>query len=290
MMSLHSRVFSICGFAALACMVASLPACKEDAKIMAQKAAASQADAAKLNEENIAKVTSGLTQGAVKLTSLYANGADPHEDPQAVRAALFQNRRDVADINLARTTFSALCDDKGVAIRNDLEQDSMAGQNLFKAFPRLADAKNGFTTATGIFNLPPPPAPADRDWIAGVPVKKPDGSVAGIYITGWTYRQYAFQLQDTLRQRMSDDLEKSHSNAKLPVFYVLLFDGTGVYGTPLTPAVNESKLKDLDLPAKTAAGPVQGTITVDDRDFGYAAARAPSLGGDMGIAVMRSEL
>ena len=56
------------------------------------------------------------------------------------------------------------------------------------------------------------------------------------------------------------------------------------------PAVNESKLKDLDLPAKTAAGPVQGTITVDDRDFGYAAARAPSLGGDMGIAVMRSEL
>ncbi|MGH7284975.1 MAG: hypothetical protein ACRELY_25900 [Polyangiaceae bacterium] len=257
---------------------------------MAQKAAASQTDAAKLNDDNMAKVSSGLMQGATKLSALYANAADPHQDPQAVRAALFQNRHDVAELNAAKTTFSALLDDQGVAIRNDLEQDSMAGQNLFKAFPSLVGAKNGLTTATGVFDLPPPPAPANRDWVAGMPVKKADGSPAGIYITGWTYRQYAAQLQDTLRKRMSDDLEKAHSVAKLPVFYVLLFDDTGVYGTPLTPAVNESKMKDLDLPAKTAAGPVQGTITVDDRDFGYAAARAPSLGGDMGIAVMRSEL
>lgn len=257
---------------------------------MAQKAAASQADAAKLNDDNMAKVSSGLAQGATKLAALYSNGADPHQDPQAVRAALFQNRHDVPDLNVAKTTFSALLDDKGVAIRNDLEQDSMAGQDLFKVFPNLSAAKNGPAIATGVFDLPPPPAPADRDWVAAVPVKKSDGSVAGIYITGWTYRQYAFQLQDTLRQRMSDDLEKSHSTAKLPVFYVMLFDATGVYGTPLTPLVNEKAMKDLDLAAKTATGSVQGTITVDDRDFGYSAARAPSLGGNMGIAVMRSEL
>ena len=266
----------------------SVSACKDDAKVLMQRAAKAQADAAKLNDENMAKVSSGLAQGAVKLTALYANGADPHADPQAARAALFQNRHDVADLDAAKTTFSALLDDKGIAIRNDLEQDSMAGQDLFKAFPTLGAAKNGPTIATGTFDLPPPPAPADRDWVAAVPVKKPDGSVAGIYMTGWTYRQYAFQLQDTLRQRMSDDAEKTH--VKVPVFYVMLFDGTGVYGTPLTPAVNEKAMKDLDLEAKTAAGPVQGTITVDDRDFAYSAARAPSLGPSLGIAVMRSEL
>lgn len=285
-MSSNSRRIFFAAVTAAFC----LSACKEDAKVMAQKAAASQADAAKLNDDNMAKVSSGLTQGATKLAVLYSNGADPHQDPQAVRAALFQNRREVTELNVAKTTFSALLDDKGLAIRNDLEQDSMAGQDLFKVFPNLSAAKNGPAIATGAFDLPPPPAPADRDWVAAVPVKKPDGSVAGIYMTGWTYRQYAFQLQDTLRQRMSDDLEKSHSTAKLPVFYVMIFDPTGVYGTPLTPAVNEKALKDLDLPAKTAAGPAQGTITVDDRDFGYAAARAPSLGTNMGIAVMRSEL
>ena len=166
----------------------------------------------------------------------------------------------------------------------------MAGRDLFKVFPSLSAAKNGPTIATGAFELPPPPAPADRDWVAAVPVKKADGSVAGIYLTGYTYRQYAFQLQDTLRQRMSDDLEKSHSTAKLPVFYVMLFDPTGVYGTPLTPAVNENAMRDLDLASKTASGPAQGTVTVDDREFGWSAARAPSLGPSMGIAVMRSEL
>lgn len=255
-----------------------------------QKAAVAEADAVKLSDDTIGKVANGLAQGAQKMTALYANGADPHEDPPAVRTALFDARKNVPDLEAAKTTFSVLLDDKGMGIRNDLEQDAMAGQNLFAPFPGLKKAAAGYVTTTGVFQPPPPPAAPDREWLAAVPVKKADGTVAGIYATGWSYRQYAFQLQDTLRQRMSDDLAKSHSTAKLPVFYVMLFDATGVYGTPMTPAVNEAALKDMDLVAKTAAGPVQGIVNVSDRDFGYAAQRTPALGADMGIAVMRSEL
>jgi hypothetical protein len=49
-------------------------------------------------------------------------------------------------------------------------------------------------------------------------------------------------------------------------------------------------MADLDLVAKTAAGPAHGTISITDRDFGWAAVRTPRLGPDTGIALLRSEI
>jgi hypothetical protein len=69
-----------------------------------------------------------------------------------------------------------------------------------------------------------------------------------------------------------------------------VFDATGIYSAPLTPQVNEKALSDLDLVAKTTAGPTHGVLNITDRDFGYAAARVPKLGPDTGIAVLRSEI
>ena len=263
--------------------------CKDDPKAIAQKAADQETQALALNDSNVAKVKTGLLQGADKLKSLYANGADPHQDPPAVRAALFKNRADVLELNAVKTTFSALIDTNGIGIRNDLEQDSMAGQNVGAAFPAIKTA-TGFLTTTGAFDLPAPPAPADRQWVGAAPVTKPDGSVGGVYVAGWTYRQYAYLLQDALRAKIEDDLTKTKSTAKVPIFYVMIFDTSGVYGTAMAPDVNEKALKDLDLVAKTAAGAAQGIVNVSDRDFGWAAARAPSLGPNMGIATMRSDL
>ena len=80
---------------------------------------------------------------------LVAAGADPRQDVAGVRKALFRVRRDVMDLSVAKSTFFALADTDGTAIRNDLEEDVMAGQNLFKVFPSLTKAKGAYVTTTG---------------------------------------------------------------------------------------------------------------------------------------------
>ena len=94
----------------------------------------------------------------------------------------------------------------------------------------------------------------------------------------------------TSRTQLRHDLEQRQQNGKLPVLYVFLFDKTGAYGALQTPAVNAKAIADLNPVAKTAAGPAEGTMTLTDRDFGWVAQRLPKLGGDIGIAVLRSEL
>src|SRR5262249_18272285 len=133
---------------------------------------------------------------------------------------------------------------------------------------------------------PPRPSGPDKDWLAAAPVKRADESVAGMLVTGWSFRRFAYHLQETLKH----DLETQQNTGKLPVLYVAVFDKTGVYSAPQTPQVNDKALADQDLVGKTANGPAQGTASITDREFGWAAVRLPRMGPDVGIAVLRSEL
>ncbi len=262
-------------------------ACTDKAKHSAEEASAHVTALAALTEKDVGEVERGLPVGARKLQALYAKSADPHQDLPAARLALLRMRRDVPDLTVAKSTFFALADDKGIAIRNDLEEDAMAGQNLIALFPELAKAEAGaYVATTGKFPGPPPPSGADKDWVAAVPVKRDDGSVAGVLVTGWTFRRFAHHLQETLKH----DLQEKQANGKLPVLYVAVFDKTGIYSAPQTPAVNDKALADADLVGKTTAGPFHGTATITDREFGYAAVRTPKLGPDIGIVVLRSDL
>jgi hypothetical protein len=242
---------------------------------------------AALADKDVGEVERGLPLGAKRLQALYAKSADPRQDLPAVRFALLRIRREVPDLTVAKSTFFALADEKAIAIRNDLEEDAMAGKNLAALFPELAKALSGaYVATTGKFPGPPPPSGADKDWIAAVPVKKDDGTVAGILVTGWTFRRFAHHLQETLKH----DLQEKQKNGKLPVLYVAIFDKSGVYSAPQTPSVNDKALADADLVGKTAAGPFQGVMSIADREFGYAAVRTPKMGDEIGIAVLRSEL
>ena len=237
--------------------------------------------------EDVAQIERGLPQGADKLAPLWSSGSDPKTDLKAVRRALAAIRRDVPDLTVAKSTFFVAPDQKGVAIRNDLEEDAMAGKDLVALFPGLAKATTGgYVATTGKFPGPDLPSGPDKDWIAGTPVKKPDGSIGGVLVTGWTYKRFVYHLEESLRH----DLTEKQGNGKLPIVYVLVFDKTGAYGARATPAVNAKALADLDLPAKTASAPAEGTMNVTDRDYGWAAARVPKLGPDSGVAVMWSEL
>ena len=277
----------------LACVAASLALtnCKDEARASERKATDDVTSLATLAEKDVGEVERGLPAGATKMASLFANGADPSKDLAAVRTSLRHIRWDIPDLTVAKSTFFALTDAQGVAIRNDLEQDLMAGQNVVSTFPGLRKALEGsFATAAGIFAVKPPSSSPDRDWVAAAPVKGDQGQVVGLLVTGWTFRSFANHLQVTLRHDVQEALLNAKDTGKLPILYVMVFDGTGMYSASLTPPVNEKALADLDLVAKTAAGPVHGVLNITDRNFGYAAARAPKLGPNAGVAVLRSEI
>jgi hypothetical protein len=268
----------------------SLVACKDAAKESATRATADATALGALVEKDVGEIERGLPEGAKRLASLLANGADPKQDVAAVRKGLGKVRRDVPDLDIAKSTFFALTDPAGLAIRNDLEEDVMAGQNLFSVFPALAKAHDAYTTTVGVFPNSSTKNGPDEDWIAGTPVKRDDGTTGAVFVTGWTYRYFARHLQESLKDRMVDAAKKSGEEGKLPVFYVAVFDKTGVYSAPLTPAVDEKALADQDLVNKTASGAAQGTLALTDRAFGWAAIRTPKIAPDTGVVVLRSEL
>jgi hypothetical protein len=264
--------------------------CKDQAKESAVRAGQNAGDLAGLVDKDLGEIERGLPEGAKRLAPLVANGADPRQDAAGVRKALQRARRDVMDLSVAKSTFFALADANGIAIRNDLEEDVMAGQNLFTVFPALTKAKTAYTTTTGVFPNASTKNGPDEDWIAGVPVKRETGETGAVFVTGWTYRYFARHLQESLKDRLTDEAKKTDSEGKIPVFYVAVFDKTGVYSAPLTPPVDEKALAEQSLVDKTAGGPAQGTLNITDRAFGWAAIRTPRLAPDTGIVVLRSEL
>jgi type II secretory pathway pseudopilin PulG len=285
-----TRLRDLASAALLLAVGITLSSCKDQAKESAAHAAQNAQDMAALIGRDLGEVERGLPEGAKQLAPLVADGADPQQDVAGVRKALARVRRDVADLGIAKSTFFALADADGIVVRNDLEEDVMAGQNLFTVFPALARARDGYTTTTGVFPNTSTRNGPDRDWIAGVPVKRENGATGAIFVTGWTYRFFARHLQESLKDQLTEQAKKIGDELKMPVFYVAIFDGTGVYSAPLTPPVDEKALTDEDLAGKTAAsGVAQGTLIITDRAFGWAATRTPGLASATGVVVLRSE-
>jgi hypothetical protein len=265
---------------------------KDQAKESASRAAEDVAELVDLVGKDLGEVERGLPEGAKRLAPLVANGADPKQDVAGVRRALLHMRREVADLNVAKSTFFALADSSGMAIRNDLEEDVMAGQNLFPIFPELARSTAGYIATTGAFPNATTKNGPDKDWVAAVPVKRENGTAGALLVTGWTYRYFARHLQESLKDRLVERIKRGTSE-KLPVFYVGVFDKSGVYCAPLTPQVDEQALAAQDMPSKTQQpgnGAYMGTLNITDRAFGFAAQRTPMLAPDTGVVVLRSEL
>ncbi|MBK6459988.1 MAG: hypothetical protein IPF92_03135 [Myxococcales bacterium] len=285
----RSPVASIVAPVIAAALCLSSSGCKDHAKESEARAREHAQELATLVEKDVAEVERGLPEGAKRLATIFAK-EEPNKNLPAVRAGLQKVRRDVPDLLLAKSTFFALADEAGIAIRNDLEQDAMAGQNLFGIFPGLAGGKSGYVSTTGAFPGPPGKAGPDKDWLAATPVKRTDGSTLGVFVTGWTFRRFALHLSETLKHDLQERLMASDQKGKMPVLYVGVFDKSGVYGAPQTPSTNEKALADIDLVGKTAAGPSSGSLVLTDRPFGWAAVRTPKLGADVGVFVLRSEI
>lgn len=267
--------------------------CKDKGKQSAEEARANVKMLVELAEKDVAEVERGLPEGAKKMSAQLAKETgDAKQNAPQVRSALLKIRQQVPDLGIAKSTFFAFTDDKGIAVRNDLEQDTMAGKDLVGAYPDLKKALTGeaFVSTQGTFPGVPNPQGPDKEWVAAVPVKRDDQSLIGLFVTGWTYRRFAYHLQEALKRDIQDRLLREGNKGKMPVLYVFVFDKDGVYGARGTPPTDEKVLAEQSLTTKTESGPIDSPLTIEDRPFGYAASRVKKLGPDVGIVVLRSEI
>jgi len=241
-------------------------------------------------KKDLEEVRRGLPAGADALGALLKSDATALTDSKAASRALEEARRKVQDLRIAKSTFFALADSNGVVIRNDQEQDRMAGRSLFASFPALADSKTKYQEASG--SMPEAsgvraPRP-DGQWVAAAPVRV-EGETKGIYATGWSWSAYAYRLEFALRGRIRSEL-MGKTGEKEPLVYVYMVVGKAAYGAPVSPEVNMKAIADLDPLSHVKGDEVfSTTIDVTGRGFGLAVKRAADAGPDIAVAVLRSE-
>ncbi len=260
--------------------------CKTDPAVTEQHALEHVGFLSQAVETDVQEVRGALPQGAPLLTALWKDGQDPAKDPEAAKDALNRTRNKVQDLRLVKSTFFALASADGTIIRNDLEQDMMAGQNLFESYPGLRAAAGGkYTEAVGsMHEARGVEGKPDGQWVAAQPVEV-DGKVSGLYVTGWTWAQYAYRLETALKSHLQD----LDANEK-PLFYVFVVVGKQAYGTRISPVVNAEAIVAADPLSKLdAGGSFKTTVEITDRSFGLAVKAVPALGDQVAIAVLRSE-
>lgn len=265
-----------------------LSGCTKSSKVSEAKAKQHVGFLAKAVKEDVQEVRKGLPEGAQHLAPLYKGDAKPEDDLKAAQGQLQLARGKVQDLRVAKSTFFALADLSGKVIRNDREQDRMAGKSLFKAFPKLAEAAKGkYVETTGSMPEAAGVKGPDGQWVAATPVeveKKP----VGLYVTGWSWAAYAYRLENAIRSKVTSNV--SDHGGKVPLLYVYVVVGKNAYGAPVSPHVNAKAIEKLDPMSHIKGDSVYGTqLEITGRDFGLAVEGLPIFGSNVGVAVLRSE-
>jgi hypothetical protein len=229
-----------------------------------------------------------MPKGAKELEALFKEAAP--EVPAAVdaREALINTRAKINDLDSAKSTFFLVATADGTILRNNLDEDEMAGKNLFEVYPAAEkNRKKGYyefrgswDVARGVNGRP------DAQWCAAAPIMIGD-EVVGYLATGWSWSAYAYRLETTLR---SEILTSTKEGEKVPLIYVYVIVGEQAYGAPVAPVVNGKellKLKPLDKLQGDAV--LAMPVEIERRQFGVAMQRVVELGEDAVIAVLRSE-
>jgi hypothetical protein len=272
-------------FAILAALLV-LGGCTDTGKISAEHAKEHVKFLLKEANQDIEQIQKGLPKGAKILAQTFDEG-EPM-DAQKSSEALERARGKTYELRLAKSTFFALVEPDGKVIRNDQEQDRMAGKNMFASYKELKKVAQGKTVETrgsmpeaaGVRGKP------DAQWVVGVPVVS-KGEVAALYVSGWSWSAYAYRLETALR---SDILSSTKEGGKVPLTYVYVIVGNQAFGAPISPTVNaEAILKQKPLGRAAVGEPFSVALEIENRQFGLAVVPLEKLGKDVGIAVLRSE-
>jgi hypothetical protein len=245
------------------------------------------ADTAK---QDAAEVRQGLPRGAEELAKLWSTEPNPLGDPEAAWRLLTRAQNKIQDLRVAKSTFFALAALDGTIIRNDREQDRMAGRPLFPSFPPLSRAASGeyvealgaMPEAHGVKGKP------DAEWVAATGVRVGD-AVQALYVTGWAWSSYALRLEFALRGHIESELRDKNQN--VPLVYVFVVVGKEAYGTPASPEVNARIIGERDPLAHLGPdGSFSTLLDITGRRFALAVQSAFDVAPQVGIAVLRSEV
>ena len=228
---------------AIVSVAAASSGCKKQSAISAEKARPDVVRLAQTTHNDVSEVRSGLPQGAKFLLPIFATGKPASDDPHGARSALETARNKVQDLRVSKGTFFAVTGTDGVVIRNDQDQDSMAGHALLPAFPELkvalagqyVESRGSLPEAAGVRGR------ADGQWIAAQPVLS-GSEVKGLYVTGWSWAAYARRLEFALASNLRSALAEGQ---KMPLVYVYLVVGKEVFGAPISPEVNARAIAQL---------------------------------------------
>ncbi|HMI84489.1 MAG TPA: hypothetical protein VK550_10370 [Polyangiaceae bacterium] len=284
------RAFASLGLASLFATVTF--ACTDSAKTSETKAVAHVERLAKLADEDVEEVRRGLPHGAKSLGTFWDGKKDLVEPSQA-RRALESVRDEDRDLAMAKSTFFAFTDEKGIVLRSDQEPDLLAGKSLVASYPAMTKVLAGeaIETRGSMSETAGSRTGTDEQWVAAAPVRDGQGTVRGLYASGWSMRRFAYHLEEAIKHDLTTDaLRAGDKHVKLPLVYVFVLAGAKVYGAPVTPLVNSETLEKLDLASKTTGDATfHQTIEITGRGFGLAARRATHMGADIGVVVLRSE-
>jgi hypothetical protein len=267
--------------------VVGVVACSRQSEQPLERTKAHAAFLQKAVATDVAEVRKGLPEGAKQLVSLFAKDARPSEDLSAVRDALEKARDKVQDLRVAKSTFFAVVVPSGQVLRNDQEQDLMAGRNIFTSFPKLKQALAGkYVETSGSMPEAAGVKGKDGQWVAAQPIVA-NGKTPGLYVTGWSWSSYAYRLENALRSEVRGQINSDKD--KMPLLYVYVVVGEAAYGAPVSPQVNAAAILEQKPLSKLEDGVFAATLEITDRQFSLAVRKTEALGPDVGVAVLRSE-
>ncbi|MRG93456.1 hypothetical protein [Polyangium spumosum] len=283
------RSSSLASLIVPAALVATLPACEDNSKQQEQDAAYVLDKLVPLANEDAAQVRRGLPEGAKKLGEIV--DADPGANLVALQKAVRGARASVKDLDIAKTTFFTFVDTTGIALRSEADPDMLAQKSVLSSFPVLKKALEpsaGVVEAWGeMQEMRGVRTGPDTQWVAAHPVKDKEGQVKGMFVTGWSFRRFAYHLEEMAKRELIDRAEREKQK-KVPLIYVFLVREGKAYGAPVTPDVNAQAVEGLDLANKTQSGPFRGSIEITKRSYGVAAQRMPDLGEGTILSVITS--
>lgn len=237
---------------------------------------------------DVKQIREGLPKGAAALAKDI--GDDPAADPAGLQRRIKAARERTNELNVAKSTFFSFATVDGVVLRSEADPDRLVEKNVLGPFPALKKALEqgaGVVETSGEMDeMRGVRTGIDTTFVAAHAVPGKEGAPArGLFVTGWSYRAYAFYLEEAARKALAEDARKQEKN-KTPVAYVYLARGGKAYGAPVSPDVNADAVAKADLAAKCKDAPWEGRMEIEGRPFGAAAKRVPELGEDATLVVL----
>lgn len=271
--------------------LALLVGCERKHELSEQRAVEELARLLVTVDEDVRQVREGLPKGATKLASHLETS--PTQSLPALQRAIQWTRSAVPDLDVAKSTFFSLTDPFGIVLRSEADPDLLAQRSIIEAFPAMKqalDPKSGNVEAFGEMDeLRGVRKGNDLAWVVAHPVKDTAGALKGIFVTGWSFRRYAYRLEQQAKHDLTEAAEKSNDK-NIPLVYVFVLRDKRAYGAPVTPDVNAEAIERLDPLAKAASGSWRGQLEITGRRYGVAIERTPKLAEDTGVAVILSLL